>query len=541
MRISSEAQAIRSAGAVTLSIAIQQMFPKAVITTVSLDDIGYTCRFFYPDPMDASVLPVIERQMLNLIHQDLEIISTEMLDSNIREFYRYHGQRERAEALHIGGNLLEVMRIGEYLEAVPTPHVSSLHIIKAIKLLSFEASEGEITITGAAFASKQDLKQFSKLAEKANVCDHRRLGRELGYYELDNGAYYWTPKGQTIKESLLGFWKGEMLAGGFQAVATPVLLDHEIPADRALLHAVLFSKRLHSYRELPIRYREVAPIAEPAAERDTHGLFRQHICHSDLQTAFCRQDQVLDQLISSLQSIKKTITLFGLKCRGYRYKRGSAAIGTLSQWNKADRLLDEALQAVDGMEWQTISVPALAGPTLEVRILDILEREWRGPALSFDFALPEEAGLRYQGKQDVMEVPFLLKWTLFGSLERFIALLVEQHAGALPLWLAPEQIRVLPVNEEQRAYARQVCETCRQAGLRAEVDERDERLAAKVFAAEAAKIALIAIVGEQEAQGQMVTVRTGQRRQHGDRVSIDSLISLAQTKIKQDRSFFESQ
>ncbi|MDP1835725.1 MAG: threonine--tRNA ligase [Chlamydiales bacterium] len=542
MPISSEAQAIRSAGAAVLSIAIQQMFPRAVITSTDVDDIGFSCEFSYPDTLDSSILPLVEGQMISLVHQDLELTSSEMVDTNLQEFYRYHGQRDRADYLDAEGLVVDVVRIGDFLEVVPGPHVDSLRRIKAIKLLSLEIDGTFFTVTGVTFGSKQELKHFTKLAEKAERCDHRRLGRELGLYDTHSGSYFWAPKGQIVRELLLDWWRSELRSEGFQFISTPTLVDEELPSSRASLHAQLFAKKLHSYRELPIRYAECAPVLDSKGSHDTLGLFRQPVYYSDEQTVVCRKDQVVGLLISSLQTINKTITLLGLKCRGHRYKRGNAFAGTLAQWDKATRYIDEALAAVDSaVEWQVETPAGLTGPRLEFRFLDALEREWRGPSLCFDFALPEELGLRYQGKQDEMEAPLVLIRTLFGSFERTIALLVEHYAGSLPLWLAPEQIRVLPVSEEQRPYALQVCDTCRKAGLRAEVDERDDRLAAKVFAAEAAKVPFIAIVGEQEARGGMVTVRTGQRRQHGDRVSVDSLVALAQTKTKQDRSFFESQ
>ncbi len=537
-----ELRKVRAGAAVLLSLAVQQLFPKAIVLGVRATDIGFACDCLLPELMDPALLPMIERQMIALIHADLPIVVSEMMAANVCEYLRYHGQPERASLLNSDTPLVEVVRIGDYLEVIPGPHVASLREIGALKLLTVDTSEEVLseafsypitTLTGCAFSNRRDLKQFLKLVDHAAECDHRRLGRELGLYDLYGpggvSSYLWSSRGQVIRNQLLKWWEGELFAQGIERIHTPTLLQGQVPSTRVPLHAALFARGLHSYRELPLRYAECAPLLRPAKTHELAGLFRQGSFYGDETTLFCRADQLGEELISSLQFINRTIRVLGLRSKGYLYTRGSSYRGTVAQWDQATKALKEALAGVDLPPIEEVSRDGLPGPKVEFRFLDALEREWAGPTVGLDFALPEQQGLRYQSKQDEMVLPLMVVRSAFGSLERTVGLLIERFAGALPLWLAPEQVRLLPVGEQPLVYAKAVGEQCRTAGIRVGIDERNERLAAKVFAAEAAKIPFIAIVGDKEAREGVVTVRTRQQHQQGGSLAIEAFVTLVKT------------
>ncbi len=560
----SDLQAIRATAAVALSIALQQMFPKAIVLSCRGTDIGFACECIFTETIDETVLALVERQMTGLIQQELAIISSEMLLANIQEYFRYHKQPIRASLVGEEDGLVEIARVGEYLEVCPAPHAASMKAIRAFKLLSVETDERELAdgrshpvtiIQGAAFGNRQELKRFIKIADAAVERDHRRLGRELELFEdhEPTGTHLWQPKGNRIRETLIDWWRKELRQQGFEFIHTTPLVptdwlkkfvpaeglydqdEQMLPPSRIPLHAALFDAHLHSYRQLPLRYAECATVQQPVRRSHQWGLFSNSVFTSDEATLFCKPDQVLDALISSLQLINKTITLFGFRSRVCLYGRGSSYAGTLTLWDKALSWFHEALSTVGMQPEIDKEMTCFSGPRVQVNIADALEREWEGPFVGFDFALPERCGLRYQAKNDIMTAPVLIVQSLFRSMERFVGLLLERFNGELPVWLAPEQVRVLPVHENDNAYAQVVMQKCLAAGLRASIDDRNETLGAKVFAGETAKVPYLAIVGQKERQQDSVTIRTGHHQQSNKRLAVDVFVSEACSEVEQRR------
>ncbi len=551
--------AIRATAAVALSISLQQMFPKAIIIGARRTDVGFICECIFDPLVDDSILPVVERQMTSLLQQELDIVSSEMLFSNMQAYYNHHKQSVRAALLENDSELVEIARIGDYIEPCQAPY-APLNAVRAFKLLDLDVSDLELadgnvypvtTISGTAFGSRQDLKQFLKISEKAAEVDHRRLGRELGLYDIqpDLGAHLWQPKGNTIRDVLISWWQQQVSQQGFTQVRTPISvdanwlqsvckieIDHDavttIPPYRAPLHALLYATHLRSYRELPIQYAECSPVSRPLRRCDLWGVFSQPDFISDESSVFCRSDQVKDILTSGLQFINKTVTLYGFRSQMYLLGRGIPFAGTIKQWDKALEWLQQACETA-GITHATLpNGTCFEGPRLEVRILDALGREWSGPSIGFDFGLPERLGLCYQTSNDTMDTPLLIKSSTFASVERFVGLLVEHYGGQLPLWLAPEQVRILPVQDDDRAFAAELQRKCSAVGLRAYVDDRHERLGAKVFAAETAKVPQIVIVGAQERKLGAVTLRGPGQHRDGARVTVDELITITLSLVE---------
>lgn len=524
--ISSKTQAIQSTALAFLSISIQQLFPKAVISSLKLVDFGFVCSFTYEKPLDSSFLEVLERQLFTLCRADPPLQSSQMLDTNLQEFYCYHGQRERACSIEAQGVVIDILRVGDFVEAVAAPHLQQGSEIRALRLLSLKSESPFYEIEGVAFGSKKELKEFQKLTEKAAKVDHQSVGKRLGLFDVIEGSYYWPPKGEIVRRLLTDWWREKIHSESFKEITTPF---SDLPC--AQRHAKLLEKQLCSHRDLPLLYAELARVEERVDRR--LGLFQLSTYTTDQETIVCSEQQVGKLVKSSLQTIEQTITLLGLKCRGYRYERGLASAGTPIQWERCSRHFDEALSSLNSSwQWQTESPAGLAGPCLEFRFFDAMEREWPGPTLGFDFALPEEYRLRYQEKEGGGRPPVVLVRTLLNSLERIIGLEIEQNGGYLPFWLAPEQIRVLPIGRDHLDYARRVQQSCFTAGFRVEIDEREGSLSEKVFAAEAAKVPIIAIVGEQEAKMNRVAVRLAQCQRSREHLCIEQLVALAQTKTQ---------
>lgn len=506
---------VRTAAAFALSMAIQQVFPKAIVLRTRVTATGFACDILVAEPLEAEMLPLIDRQMHELMIRDPELVSGEMMRSNVVEFYRHHGLAERAEQMESGSDLVETLRSGEYLEILEGPHATSLGEAKAFALQGIDHHEqesGEVTtVFGAAFPNRQQLKQFMKRA--AAAVDHRVLGRELALCLPDSsGDDLWLPKGIRLREALLDKWRATVTEEHFAHIGTPLLVEGELPRSRLALHAELFATQPFTDKELPVRWTECAPVAESVPPHAVCGLLRQSRFTADTSSLFCRPDQVIQLLISSLQTINKTITMLGLRCQSKLCMRGEGSSGAPAQWNRALAWIEAALKQVplDGLRRER--QPLLSGPRVEFLAVDPLDREWLVAWAGVDCVL-----------SDRLKPVVLLERSLLASVERVLALLLEQQGGVLPLWLAPEQLRVLPVDEGQAEYAEQVAAQCRLIGLRVDVDSRPQTLAARVFAAEAAKVPFIAVVGEKEQKERVVTMRTGQHRQRGDRLTIQEM------------------
>jgi threonyl-tRNA synthetase len=538
---------VRAAAAFALSVAVQQVFPQTVVLRTRVTEIGFACDVVTSQPLELEVLSLVDRQMHTLMLQDLELRSGEMMAANVAEFYRHHGYEERAACLPDDTGLVETLRSGAYLEILSQPHPEALSIAKAFKLLGIEHYEellddGTVvqvtTLYGTAFCDRQQLKQYLKRVAEATERDHRLLGRQLALYApcpaAGIGEYLWQPKGVRMRQALLDKWRNLLTEERFQFICTPPLVEGELPSSRLPLHAELFALQQPAFYDLPLRFAECANVEQPVAAHELCGLLRQPHFTADEESVFCRPDQVVKLLISSLQTINKTITILGLQCRSTLCLRGEGSRGTPAQWKRALTWIEEALTQVAFEGLTREKQPSLSGPRLELRVVDLLGREWLVAWVGIDCVLPEQLKLGYQNKEGDALPPVMIARSLLTSLERTLALLVEQCAGAFPLWLAPEQVRVLPVDDAQRDYAEQIVAQCHLAGLRVDVDSRPQTLAARVFAAEAAKVPFIVIVGEKEQKERVVTMRTGQHRQRGDRMTLQEMASAIHKKTLEE-------
>lgn len=533
--------ALRQTIASLFAYALVELFPSAQLMDCDVDQIGFTYTFSLDQPLEDGILTLVEEKMRALAKSDLPVQPVEMMRENAVQLFKHVKQRYKAEL--VGSslvNIVPILKIGDaFYDYAETPYLESTGELIAFKLQKLEKinkEESIFQVTGTAFPDPKSLRKFLKNYEDAKKRDHRLLGKEMGLFsQMDGDEWFWLPKGSCLRETLLGLWREGLLAQQFQLVSSPRLIrtstlrragaiDRDRPGEVALengfslpssltpLHALLFRAANYSVRDLPVRYMEAAPLYKNISG-SAYGLFNSSSFTAECAHTFCSSSQVSETLISSLQFIEKTVNILGFECQWNLFLRGPKFAGTKEKWDKALGWMTDALQSC-GCEYVTDSSgSAFDGPRMVVRMKDALGREWEGPFIGIDFNHSEAYGLRYQGSDGEMHIPYMITQSLFGSLERFIAVLVEHYGGAFPLWLAPEQVRLLPIADAHQSYADEICKKLSAQGIRCSVDYRQEPLGTKVHAAEREKVPYAVIVGDAEKKDGVVNVRACS--QHG--------------------------
>ena len=567
---------LRRSAAELLAAAVLELFPNTLLVKGESYDLGFSYEFVFPQKFSEHNLLMIEERMRAIIKEKRPITSSEMMCTNARQFFLDKGQRIKAEILGATQDaIIDVMRMGDFVDVCPEPYVEETSQLAVFKIHKF--SEKTITlpsrqlkvirISGTVFYDKQSMKKFLKIVELSKKRDHRKLGTELNLFGVQEcagaGLWFWYPKGAVIRDILTEWWNAEHKKQQFQKVYTPDVVkasllkesgffdideqrqrnifptfsledgDYLVAPTRAPLHALIFRSSLHSYRELPIRYAECSNLYSHEKRSQLRGMLKARAYCVDDACVFCTADQVRDEVISFLQFINKTIKIFGFEYKWCLTTRGRRYAGAVSQWREYEKLFTEALTSL-GFDYELDErANAFLGPEVHVMLKDALGREWDGPYVGMDFNHPQRLGLKYQGADGDMHTPMMMRRSMFGSLERFIAILVEHYAGVFPLWITPEQVRILPVSEKNEEYAEKVRRNMESRGLRVGVDYRQEKLGAKMRTAQCEKVPYILVVGEEEENKQMVAVRPWNRsdtRKVGVEAFIEKILEEATTK-----------
>ncbi len=529
---------LRHSASELLALAVSSLFPKVQLVSGEATSLGFYYDFFLSESIDVNQLPFIEERMRDFMRQDLPIKVMEMMRKNAIELFKHHHQNLKVALLKANvETLVHICQIGHFYDLGYPPFVKTTKQMGAIKLINIDhipvslPGHPSLTLTriqGTAFPDQASLKQFLKKAEEAKHRDHRLLGKEMHLFttfdETCPGCWSWYPKGALIREILLDWWRNEHRSQKYQPVATPNLMKPNAADSQSLLvnfdnkpfslcstkapsHALLFKSKLHSYRNLPIRYCECSEFYDPIKETHLWGLLRARAFTTDSVYAFCTLDQVLNELTSSLQFIEKIFRMFNFETHWHLISRNSGSMGSLIKWDESLDSIIKALKRCNLKYTLNGEGKALYGPKAEMYFTDSLGREWKGPYIYIDLYHPEKFGLHYQGSDDCMHVPVMIGRSMFGSIERLIAILVEHYAGVLPLWLAPEQVRVIPVTDKSMEYAAQVFNELEQSSFRASIDNRKENLGAKVHAAEKEKVPYLIVIGEKEEKNKTITLR----------------------------------
>ena len=534
--------------------------------------------FYYDVDFEGDViapedLEKIEAEMAKIVKEDLPIVREEMSRTDAIEFFRARGDGYKVEILsELDADTVSLYRQGEYVDLCRGPHMTSTGKLKVFKLTSIAGAywRGDTKnkmltrIYGTAFEKKAELDEYLLRLEEAKKRDHRKLGRELDLFDIFDegpGFPFFFPKGMVLRNALEDFWRQEHTRAGYQEVKTPMILNQELwhrsghwdhykdnmyvvkidDADYAIKPMncpggmLVYKRKPHSYRDLPERIAELGLVHRHELSGALHGLMRVRCFTQDDAHIFMTPDQIESEIEGVVRLIDRFYKVFGFKYKLELSTRPEDSMGTDEQWEAAANALKRALEVL-GKEYEVNEGDgAFYGPKIDFHLEDSLGRTWQCGTIQLDFQMPERFDLTYVGQDGEKHRPVMIHRVVFGSIERFIAILTEHYAGAFPLWLAPVQVMIVPISENQSEYAHEVCDKLVSLGIRAEVDDRNEKMGYRIREAQLQKIPYMLVLGEKEKESGSVAVRN---RKKGDLgvMSFEQLADKLQREIAEKSS-----
>ena len=538
---------IRHSTAHLMAYAVQQLFPDAQVTIGPTIEDGFYYDFAYKRPFTPEDLAAIEKKMYELVKKDIPVERYELSRDEAVAYFKGIGENYKAEIIESipQGEVLSLYREGEFTDLCRGPHVPSTGKLKVFKLMKVAGaywrgdSNNEMLqrIYGTAWANKDDLKAYLTRLEEAEKRDHRRLGKQLDLFHLQDeapGMVFWHPRGWALWQTIEQHMRRELDAAGYQEVKTPQIMDKTFweksghwqnyqdnmfltsseKRDYAVKpmncpgHVQIFNHGLRSYRDLPMRLAEFGSCHRNEPSGALHGLMRVRGFVQDDAHIFCTEDQIVEESRAFNQLLMRIYQQFGFNDVSVKLSlRPEKRAGSDEIWDKAENGLREALTACD-VEWEELpGEGAFYGPKIEYHIKDAIGRSWQCGTLQLDFVLPERLDAEYVTEHNDRARPVMLHRAILGSLERFIGILIENHAGSFPLWLAPVQMVVMNITEKQAEYCREVVEKLKAAGFRVELDLRNEKIGYKIRDNSQYRYPYQIVVGENEKENNQVAVR----------------------------------
>lgn len=553
---------IRHSTAHVMAAAVKRLFPTAKVTIGPSIDTGFYYDFDVEKPFSSEDFPAIEAEMQRIADAREPFTCKVLPRAEAVEVFRAMGETYKVELIEsIDADTVSLYTCGDFTDLCRGPHVPHTGFAKAAKLMSVagaywrgdEKNRMLSRIYGTAFADQKALDAYLKQLEEAKRRDHRKLGRELNLFtfkeDVAPGMVFWLPSGMMVRTILEDFWRREHLKRGYEIVQGPQLLrvetwqksghyDHyrenmyftKIEEDaygvkpmNCISHMLIYGNELRSYRDLPQRYFELGVVHRHEKSGVLHGLLRVRQFTQDDAHILCAPEQLEGEILEVIHLIRDLMNLFGFQYKVAVSTRPESSIGTDEAWELATSALTKAVEKA-GLPYEINEGDgAFYGPKIDVRLLDCIGREWQCSTIQVDFTLPERFDLTYVGQDGERHRPVMVHRAIMGSLERFIGILVENFAGALPTWLAPEQARLLTVTEAGDEATLKMCEELKAMGIRATVDTRNEKLGFKVREAQLAKVPYILVVGEKEVQAGGVNVRL----RNGDNLGLKSVAEIA--------------
>ena len=528
--------------------------------------------FYYDIDFEGTViapedLEKIEAEMTKIVKEDLPIVREEMSREEAIEFFRKHNDTYKVEILsELDSPVVSLYRQGDYVDLCRGPHMPSTGRLKVFKLTSIAGAywRGDTKnkmltrIYGTAFEKKSELDEYIVRMEEAKRRDHRKLGKELDLFDIFDegpGFPFFFPKGMVLRNTLEDFWRKEHTLAGYEEVKTPMILNQELwhrsghwdhykdnmyvvkidNEDYAIKPMncpggmLVYKRKPHSYRDLPERMAELGLVHRHELSGALHGLMRVRCFTQDDAHIFMTPDQIEEEIEGVVRLIDKFYKVFGFKYKLELSTRPENSMGTDEQWETATNALKRALNVL-GKDYEINEGDgAFYGPKIDFHLEDSIGRTWQCGTIQLDFQMPERFDLTYVGQDGEKHRPVMIHRVVFGSIERFIAILTEHYAGAFPLWLAPVQVKIVPISEVQADYAHQVCKKLVNMGIRAEVDDRNEKMGYRIREAQLQKIPYMLVLGENEKQSGTVAVRN---RKKGD-LGVMSFDDLANKLLKE--------
>ena len=538
---------IRHSTAHLVGHAVKQLYPTAKMVIGPVIEDGFYYDIAYERPFTPDDMAAIESRMRALIAQDYEVVKRVTPRAEVIDVFSARGEDYKLRLVEDmpGEQAMGLYYHQEYVDMCRGPHVPNTRFLKVFKLTRVsgaywrgDAKNAQLQrIYGTAWADKKDLEAYIKRIEEAEMRDHRKLGKELDLFHIDDhapGLVFWHPKGWTVWQGVEQYMRKVYQNNGYQEVKGPQVIDKTLwektghwdkyrdnmftteseKREYALKpmncpgHILIFKQGIKSYRDLPLRYGEFGQCHRNEPSGGLHGIMRVRGFTQDDGHIFCTEDQILKECVDYTALLQKVYTDFGFKSIIYKVAtRPAARIGTDESWDKAEHALMESLRA-SGCEFEiSPGDGAFYGPKIEYTLKDAIGRQWQCGTIQVDFSMPERLDAEYVGEDGARHRPVMLHRAIVGSLERFIGILIEEHAGALPTWLAPEQVAVLTITDSQADYAREVAKTLQNQGLRVHLDLRNEKITYKIREHSMQKLPYILVVGDKEMAAGAVAVR----------------------------------
>mgnify|MGYP000895911919 FL=1 len=570
-----ELHVIRHSAAHILAQAVKRLYPEADFAYGPATDNGFYYDIELPEGTKLSEedFPAIEAEMRKIVRENLKFETYELPREQAIAHMAERGEKYKVE--HID-DLPEDARItfyrqGEYVDMCVGPHILYTKALKAFKLTGVSGAywKGDknnkmlTRVYGTAFRNKEELAEHERLLAEAARRDHRRIGREMELFMTSDagpGFPFWLPNGMRVKNALMRYWQKMQDDYGYEQVQTPVILSRSLwetsghwdhykdnmyttqidDEDFAVKPmncpgaCLIYKSRPRSYRDLPLKLAEAGLDHRHELKGTLHGLFRVRAFTQDDAHLFITPEQICEQVIDTARLITTYYKQFGFPYRVELSTRPEDSMGSSEDWSLAEAGLKEALETMGTDYTLNPGDGAFYGPKIDFHLKDCLGRTWQCGTIQLDFQLPERFELEYTAADGSKRRPILIHRAGFGSFERFIGMLIEQYAGKFPTWLSPCQVKVLPVSEKSRDYARKVGERLREAGLRVKVDERDEKIGYKIREARSIdRVPYMLILGEREVEAGNVSVRdrSGETTQH----ELDEFIASTKDEIAERR------
>ncbi len=538
-------QVMRHTAAHVMAEAICELFPGTKLAYGPVVKDGFYYDFAPPQPISDDDLPRIEKKMKEIARRNAPLVRQELSRAAALEKYRDDKFKtdniERAD-----GDVISFYVQGEFEDLCRGPHVPATGRIGHFKVMSVagaywhgDAAQDQLTrVYGTAWSTKNELAAYLRRLEEAKKRDHRKLGRDLDIYSthesIGPGLILWHANGGMLRHLVETFWKEEHLKRGYDILYTPHIASEEIYRQSGHLenysemmyapmdidgqpyrvkpmncpgHIMIYNSTRRSYRELPLRWCELGTVYRYEPSGTLHGMLRVRGFTQDDSHIFCTPEQVRDEVNAVLDLTEHMLTTFGYTYKVFLATRPEKSLGTDAQWEMATKALTEVLENRHLPFEVDAGGGVFYGPKIDFKLVDALGREWQGPTTQLDFNLTERFNIEYIGADNARHPTVMIHRTVLGSMERFIGGLIEHYAGDFPLWLAPEQVRVLTITDSHIAYGEKVLAILKEKGLRAALDRRGSKIGAKIREGELAKIPYLAIVGDQEIDAGSVSVR----------------------------------
>lgn len=550
--------------------AIKRLFPRTKLGIGPAIDNGFYYDFKVEKPFTEDDLKKIEDEMKKIIKEDIELERFTLSREDAINFMKERDEEYKIELIEElpEGEEISFYKQGDFTDLCAGPHLGSTGKIKAVKLLSTSAAywkgnqdnDTMQRVYGISYPKASQLEEYLNMLEEAKKRDHKKIGKELELFMLapeGPGFPFFLPKGMVLRNILEDFWRKKHMENGYVEIKSPMILNEELwhrsghwdhykenmyttkidDVDFGIKPMncpggmIVYKSKMHSYKDLPLRMGELGLVHRHEKSGELNGLFRVRCFTQDDAHIFCLPEQIESEIVNLMKLINEVYGLFGFTYTVELSTRPEDSMGSDEVWELAENSLRKALETTNTKYELNEGDGAFYGPKIDFHIKDCLGREWQCGTIQLDFQMPERFDLNYIGEDGEKHRPVMLHRVIFGSIERFIGILIEHYAGAFPTWLAPVQARILPISDAHQEYAKQLMKEMEKNGIRVEIDDRSEKTGYKIREAQLAKIPYMIVVGDKEQESKTLAVRV---REGGETsvMKIDEFINMVSEKVE---------